>query len=60
MAGQPRKMEKSFTGVFTLCLKLYPGKYEIKFIVDGEWKIHPYCPTVDNNGHVNNILLVRD
>ncbi|XWS63569.1 hypothetical protein CRYUN_Cryun06bG0111400 [Craigia yunnanensis] len=36
-----RKMEKSSTGVFSVCLKLYPGKYEIKFIVDGEWMIDP-------------------
>ncbi|GLU09334.1 hypothetical protein SLE2022_262000 [Rubroshorea leprosula] len=27
-----RKMERPRTGVFSLYLKLYPGRYEIKFI----------------------------
>ncbi|XP_016692660.2 protein PTST homolog 2, chloroplastic isoform X2 [Gossypium hirsutum] len=52
-----RKMEKSSTGVFSLQLKLYPGKYEIKFIVDGEWKLDPLRPIV-NNGFENNLLLI--
>ncbi|XP_019462070.1 PREDICTED: uncharacterized protein LOC109361173 isoform X2 [Lupinus angustifolius] len=55
-----RKMDKSSTGIFSVCLQLYPGKYEIKFIVDGEWKIDPLLPIVDNNGHVNNLLVVHD
>ncbi|KAE9605494.1 hypothetical protein Lal_00025015 [Lupinus albus] len=55
-----RKMDKSSTGIFSVCLQLYPGKYEIKFIVDGEWKIDPMLPIVDNNGHVNNLLVVYD
>ncbi|EOY00193.1 5'-AMP-activated protein kinase-related, putative isoform 1 [Theobroma cacao] len=53
-----RKMEKSRTGVFSLRLKLYPGKYEIKFIVDGEWKIDPLRPIVNNNGFENNLLII--
>lgn len=52
------KMEKSATGVFSVSLKLYPGKYEIKFIVDGVWKIDPLRPTVHNNGFENNSLIV--
>ncbi|XP_057448338.1 protein PTST homolog 2, chloroplastic isoform X2 [Lotus japonicus] len=55
-----RKMERSVTGVFTLALYLYPGTYEIKFIVDGEWQIDPLLPIVNNNGHENNVLTVRD
>ncbi|XVF82493.1 hypothetical protein PTKIN_Ptkin16aG0053300 [Pterospermum kingtungense] len=53
-----RKMEKSSTGVFSLRLKLNPGKYEIKFIVDGEWKIDPLHPIVNNNGYKNNLLII--
>ncbi|XP_022734551.1 uncharacterized protein LOC111288060 [Durio zibethinus] len=53
-----RKMEKSSTGVFSVRLKLYPGKYEIKFIVDGEWKIDPLRPTVNNTGYENNLLII--
>lgn len=55
-----RKMEKSNSGIFSVCLQLYPGKYEIKFIVDGEWKIDPLRPIVNNNGHENNLLIVHD
>ncbi|KAI9108366.1 hypothetical protein K1719_020557 [Acacia pycnantha] len=28
-------------------LMLRPGRYEIKFLVDGEWKLSPEFPTVD-------------
>lgn len=53
-----RKMEKSRTGIFSVFLQLYPGRYEIKFIVDGEWRIDPLRPIVHNNGHENNILII--
>lgn len=53
------KMQKSQTGVvFSLCLKLYPGRYEIKFIVDGKWRIDPLRPIVNNNGYENNLLVI--
>ncbi|CAN0924138.1 Protein PTST homolog 2, chloroplastic [Linum grandiflorum] len=55
-----RKMKKSKkTGVFSLYMKLYPGKYEIKFIVDGEWKVDLLRPTVEYKGYVNNVLIVH-
>ncbi|KAG6574114.1 Protein PTST-like 2, chloroplastic, partial [Cucurbita argyrosperma subsp. sororia] len=53
-----RKMERSSTGVFSLFLKLYPGKYEIKFVVDGQWKIDPLRPIVRSDGYENNLLIV--
>ncbi|KAK8492573.1 hypothetical protein V6N11_030797 [Hibiscus sabdariffa] len=53
-----RKMEKSSSGVFSVHLKLYPGKYEIKFIVDGEWKLDPLRPIVNNGGFENNLLII--
>ncbi|XP_058195001.1 protein PTST homolog 2, chloroplastic isoform X2 [Rhododendron vialii] len=53
-----RKMEKSSSGIFSVCLKLYPGKYEIKFIVDGVWKTDPLRPIVRNNGYENNLHIV--
>ncbi|KAL9272154.1 PTST homolog 2, chloroplastic-like protein [Drosera capensis] len=54
-----RKMEKSVTGVFSLTLKLYPGKYEMKFIVDGIWRVDPLRPVVHNEGYENNLLFVE-
>ncbi|KAL6190009.1 hypothetical protein ACLB2K_036410 [Fragaria x ananassa] len=53
-----RKMERSSTGIFSVSLKMYPGRYEIKFIVDGEWRIDPLRPIVRNNGFENNILII--
>ncbi|KAG7979404.1 hypothetical protein I3843_05G129800 [Carya illinoinensis] len=53
-----RKMEQSGTGIFSVCLKLYPGRYEIKFIVDGEWRVDQLRPIVKNNGYENNLLVV--
>ncbi|XP_010551498.1 PREDICTED: uncharacterized protein LOC104822093 isoform X2 [Tarenaya hassleriana] len=53
-----RKMEKSKNGVFSLSLKLYPGKYEIKFIVDGQWRVDPLRPIVNHDGHENNLLII--
>ncbi|CAI9775315.1 unnamed protein product [Fraxinus pennsylvanica] len=53
-----RKMEKSRTGIFSMCLKLYPGRYEIKFIVDGIWKVDYLRPIVHNNGYANNLLII--
>ncbi|CAN6287209.1 unnamed protein product [Urochloa humidicola] len=54
-----RKLERSSErGMFSLNLRLYPGRYEIKFIVDGVWKNDPLRPTVYNNGHENNLLVV--
>ncbi|URE23039.1 hypothetical protein MUK42_06297 [Musa troglodytarum] len=53
-----RRMERSSSCIFTLQLKLYPGRYEIKFIVDGVWKADPLRPIVHNNGHENNLLFV--
>ncbi|KAK6922079.1 AMP-activated protein kinase, glycogen-binding domain [Dillenia turbinata] len=53
-----KKMEKSSVGIFSLSLKLYPGKYEIKFIVDGIWRIDPLRPIVNNGGYENNLLII--
>ncbi|KAH1264476.1 Protein PTST 2, chloroplastic [Glycine max] len=55
-----RKMERLSLGVFLLNLQLYPGRYEMKFIVDGEWKIDPLRPVVTSNGYENNLLIVHD
>nr|GEY32979.1 protein PTST homolog 2, chloroplastic [Tanacetum cinerariifolium] len=54
------KMEKTKTGIFSSTLKLYPGRYEIKFIVDGIWRVDPMLPVVHINGYENNSLVVRE
>lgn len=44
--------------IWSTVLWLYPGIYEIKFIVDGQWKIDPQRELTDKGGISNNILRV--
>ncbi|XP_050228523.1 protein PTST, chloroplastic [Mercurialis annua] len=44
---------------FTTTLLLRPGRYEIKFLVDGEWKMSPEYPTVGEGLTENNLLVVE-
>ncbi|KAF8042680.1 hypothetical protein BT93_A1114 [Corymbia citriodora subsp. variegata] len=39
-------------------LWLYPGTYEIKFIVDGEWRIDPQKESVTRGTICNNVIQV--
>ncbi|XP_027914144.1 protein PTST homolog 2, chloroplastic [Vigna unguiculata] len=55
-----RKMERLSSGIFSVSLQLYPGRYEMKFIVDGEWKIDPLRPIVTNDGYENNLFIVSE
>ncbi|KAL5722567.1 hypothetical protein ACHQM5_006076 [Ranunculus cassubicifolius] len=55
-----RRMEKTSPGIFSLFIRLYPGRYEIKFIVDGEWMIDPLRPTAPHWGYSNNILIISE
>ncbi|KAI5079512.1 hypothetical protein GOP47_0004991 [Adiantum capillus-veneris] len=52
------RMEKSSAGVFVTTLQLYPGQYEIKFIVDGFWTADPNRPRTWENGYENNVLTI--
>ncbi|KAK1361202.1 5'-AMP-activated protein kinase-related [Heracleum sosnowskyi] len=49
---------RSFT-LWRTVLWLYPGTYEIKFIVDDHWKIDPERETVTRGTIHNNILRVN-
>eukprot|EP00850_Spirogloea_muscicola_P008194 SM000043S15822 [mRNA] locus=s43:295138:299387:- [translate_table: standard] len=44
---------------FTSTLRLRPGRYEIKFLVDGEWRIANEWPTTGEGLCVNNVLTVQ-
>ncbi|KAF7831088.1 protein PTST, chloroplastic isoform X1 [Senna tora] len=48
----------SFTK-FSSTLMLRPGRYEIKFLVDGEWQLSPEFPTVGEGLTKNNLLVVE-
>ncbi|KAH7301051.1 hypothetical protein KP509_23G010100 [Ceratopteris richardii] len=55
---QLAKMEKCSAGVFSTTLQLYPGEYEIKFVVDGTWRVDANRPKTFASGHENNVLAV--
>ncbi|RVW12976.1 Protein PTST-like 3, chloroplastic [Vitis vinifera] len=45
--------------LWSTVLWLYPGLYEIKFIIDGQWRIDPQSETVTRGTIDNNILRVN-
>ncbi|GAQ78164.1 hypothetical protein KFL_000090100 [Klebsormidium nitens] len=49
------------TGSYTLfssVLQLRPGRYEVKFVVDGKWQLAPSWPVVGEGLSANNLLVV--
>ncbi|CAN0881158.1 Protein PTST homolog 3, chloroplastic [Linum grandiflorum] len=50
---EPRK-----ASIWSTTLWLYPGVYEVKFIVDGEWRNDDHMESVTQGGISNNILRV--
>ncbi|KAJ1277816.1 hypothetical protein BS78_04G032000 [Paspalum vaginatum] len=58
--GETMSMEYSGDyGRFYATLKLRPGRYEIKFLVDGEWRLSPEYPVAGEGLTQNNILIVE-
>lgn len=63
MDPQPSSSSKEPVGsrksrLWSTVLWLYPGLYEIKFIIDGQWRIDPQSETVTRGTIDNNILRV--
>jgi hypothetical protein len=55
------ELSPEYSGVyakFSTTLKLRPGRYEIKFLVDGEWQLSPEFPTTGEGLTQNNVLVV--
>lgn len=60
--SQGEYLSPEYTGSFTkfsTTLMLRPGRYEIKFLVDGEWQLFPEFPTVGEGLMKNNLLVVE-
>nr|XP_023912806.1 protein PTST, chloroplastic-like isoform X2 [Quercus suber] len=60
--SQGEHLSPEYTGSFTkfsTTLTLRPGRYEIKFLVDGEWHLSPEYPTVGEGLMENNLLIVE-
>ncbi|PON38270.1 AMP-activated protein kinase, glycogen-binding domain containing protein, partial [Parasponia andersonii] len=60
--SQGEFLSPEYTGSYTkfsTTLLLRPGRYEIKFLVDGEWQLSPEFPTVGEGLTENNLLVVE-
>lgn len=60
--SQGESLSPEYTGSYTkfsTILPLRPGRYEIKFLVDGEWQLSPEFPTVGEGLMQNNLLIVE-
>lgn len=53
-------MKKDARGRWSIVLDVAPGRYEIQFLVDGQWHHHPGMAVIgDAFGGLNNVLLVH-
>ncbi|KAG4920352.1 hypothetical protein JHK86_049165 [Glycine max] len=60
--SQGEHLSPEYTGSYTrfsTTLLLRPGRYEIKFLVDGEWKLSPEFPIIGEGLTKNNLLVVE-
>ena len=54
-------LKKSSNGVWKINLRLSPGRYEYRFLVDGSWQNDPQCEShVANPFGEQNCLVVID
>ncbi|KAA3464988.1 5'-AMP-activated protein kinase subunit beta-1 [Gossypium australe] len=51
-------LESSKSKIWSTVLWLYPGVYEIKFVVDGQWTLDPQRESTTSGRICNNILRV--
>ena len=53
--------DKKNNGVYSVSVKLAPGSYQYKFVVDGIWCCDPECAdSVQNElGTLNNVITVK-
>lgn len=58
--AKTHRMKLNSEGIWEKILMLYPGRYEYKFLQDGQWKIDPKNTEVCFNrfGTQNNVLIV--
>jgi hypothetical protein len=57
---KPVACKKQKDGTYSVSVKLIPGTYEYKFIVDEEWVVDPDNPTwaMNNYGTFNSVAQV--
>ncbi len=54
-------LKKNSKGIWKIKLDLMPGRYEYRFLVDGEWRNDPDCTNLASNpfGDENCILTLQ-
>lgn len=59
---QAHSLKKDKRGNWKISINLTPGRYEYRFLVDGEWRNDPNCPAVVSNtfGSENCLLTLED
>lgn len=58
--ANPMKATAAQPGAFSVTVPLLPGKYEYKFVVNGDWQVDPACrESVDNKlGSRNSVIVI--
>lgn len=56
-----KMLDKKNEGVYTVSVKLAPGVYEYKFVIDGTWCADPECADWVQNDHgtLNSVVTVK-
>ena len=54
-------LDKKNTGVYSTTIKLAPGTYQYKFVIDGTWCADPECADFVQNDHgtLNSVITVK-
>ncbi len=57
---QDRLVGPDRVGIWTIVLKLAPGRYEYRYVLDGkEWELDPSVPSVDDRlGDRNSVIVI--
>ena len=60
LKANPLKASPAQGGTYSATIPLLPGRYEYKFIVNGDWQVDPNCrETVDNKlGSRNSVIVI--
>ena len=57
---QAHPLKKSSDGLWKININLSPGRYEYRFLVDGEWRNDPQCESYAPNpfGEDNSVITL--
>ncbi len=61
VVSQESKLKSTESGIWTRVIKLEPGRYRYKFVVDGKWITDPSNPQTekDESGNINSFLEIK-